>query len=132
MSVNACIKPGCNEIVSSNKAACPSCWKQVPKPLKDALWDAFRRGNMMASLQHLWETVGYFLDDDQDQMDQFAKWLWQCDVAQLRPEYMKDLEKTWERCKVENPKVAAPYLAKAELIVGEFPGSQKTEPKGTE
>lgn len=41
--------PGCKvDGVKQTEFACRRCWFRLPKPLRDALWDAYRRGSVTA------------------------------------------------------------------------------------
>jgi hypothetical protein len=39
-----CPGPGCSAEVDSSMLMCPACWRQVPKPVRAAVWRAWRRG----------------------------------------------------------------------------------------
>ena len=39
-----CPGPGCAKEVDSSMLMCPGCWYQVPKPIRTAVWRAWRRG----------------------------------------------------------------------------------------
>jgi hypothetical protein len=39
-----CPGPGCTHQVDSSVLMCPGCWYQVPKPIRTAVWRAWRRG----------------------------------------------------------------------------------------
>ncbi len=39
-----CPGPGCAKEVDSSMLMCPACWYQVPKPIRTAVWRAWRRG----------------------------------------------------------------------------------------
>jgi hypothetical protein len=39
-----CPGPGCAEQVEPDRLMCPTCWYQVPKPVRRAVWIAWRRG----------------------------------------------------------------------------------------
>jgi hypothetical protein len=39
-----CPAPLCTEQVSTDVLMCPGCWYQVPKPVRRAVWIAWRRG----------------------------------------------------------------------------------------
>lgn len=42
MSGHRCPAPGCEAQVPSNQYACRAHWYSLPKPLRDAIWDAYR------------------------------------------------------------------------------------------
>jgi hypothetical protein len=39
-----CPGPGCSEQVDSSMLLCSGCWSHVPKPIRAAVWRAWRRG----------------------------------------------------------------------------------------
>lgn len=130
MSVNACIMPGCTAIISNQEAACPECWKDVPKPLKDALFEAHKAGNQLASLGHLADVIDCFNDVEEPTTEEFAKWLFQCDIAQERPARMPESNRLWEDVKRDRPDIYESHIARADLILGECPGRSPQSTKG--
>jgi hypothetical protein len=42
--MHRCPGPDCAAQVDGTRLMCPGCWGQVPKPLRRAVWIAWRRG----------------------------------------------------------------------------------------
>jgi len=126
MSVNACIMPDCTEIISNQEAACPTCFKDIPGPLQIALFEAHRDGNQLASLGHLASVIDCFNDVDEPTTEEFAKWQFQCHIAQERPARMPESNRLWEDAKANQPKIYQGYIARADMILGECPGRANT------
>ena len=41
---HTCPGPRCGAEVDSSQLMCPPCWRRVPKPVRRAVWIAWRRG----------------------------------------------------------------------------------------
>jgi hypothetical protein len=49
---HTCPGPRCDAEVGSSQLMCPACWYQVPKPVRRAVWIAWRRGAGAGSSAH--------------------------------------------------------------------------------
>jgi hypothetical protein len=47
-----CPGPGCAEEANSSMLMCPACWYRVPKPIRRAVWIAWRHGSGAGSPAH--------------------------------------------------------------------------------
>ncbi len=43
-----CPKQGCNQQIPQHMLACKRHWFEVPKPLRDAIWQTYRSGDKAA------------------------------------------------------------------------------------
>lgn len=48
MSTHRCPAPGCEERVPRAQYACRAHWFQIPKPLRDELWRAYREDGALS------------------------------------------------------------------------------------
>lgn len=53
MSTHLCPVPGGDREVQAGRLMCSAHWYSVPKPLRRALWRAWRDGKGMGSAEHL-------------------------------------------------------------------------------
>jgi hypothetical protein len=56
-----CPAPGCERGVDGDMLACSTDWYRVPKPLRDAVWRAWRRGAGRGSTEHT-KAIGLAID----------------------------------------------------------------------
>jgi hypothetical protein len=52
-NVHTCPGPDCGRIVSNGQLACRRHWYQVPKPLRDRVWAAWRDGEGALTREHM-------------------------------------------------------------------------------
>lgn len=52
MNGHACPKPGCPAVVPVHMLACRPHWYAIPRPLRDAIWRAWRSGAGAGSAAH--------------------------------------------------------------------------------
>lgn len=50
--LHACPGPRCKKKVRPAALACPSCWRQIPQALRDAIWAAWRNGDGAGTPDH--------------------------------------------------------------------------------
>lgn len=57
MADHKCPKTGCNKQVPSHMLACRNHWFEVPKSLRDAIWDSYRNNNKGAHSANVQEAI---------------------------------------------------------------------------
>ncbi len=57
--VGRCVWHGCSAGRRRDQVMCKTHWFQLPKPLRDAIWDAYRRKDRAASIKNIMSAVRY-------------------------------------------------------------------------
>jgi hypothetical protein len=52
-NIHGCPGPDCQRVVGNGQLACRRHWYQVPKPLRDRVWAAWKDGDGQGSEDHI-------------------------------------------------------------------------------